>query len=99
MAVGRWWTGIMRKSTCMQRRIGRLAKGMEKPLYQGRAWHIAEELKTLARQHRRVAKELRQEAGYFESHQRRMQYLEMREEGYPIGSGMVESGCKQFRAR
>lgn len=77
----------------------RWAKEMEKPLYQGRAWRIAEALKTLARQRRRVGKELRQEAGYFQSNQRRMQYLEMREEGYPIGSGMVESGCKQFRAR
>ena len=28
-----------------------------------------------------------------------MQYLEFREEGYPIGSGMVESGAKQFKAR
>ncbi len=28
-----------------------------------------------------------------------MQYLEVREEGFPIGSGMVESACKQFRAR
>jgi hypothetical protein len=28
-----------------------------------------------------------------------MHYLEMREEGVPIGSGMVESACKQFRAR
>ena len=29
----------------------------------------------------------------------RMQYLEMREEGYPIGSGMVESEAKQYKAR
>jgi hypothetical protein len=28
-----------------------------------------------------------------------MQYLEMREEGYDIGSGMVESGGKQFKSR
>jgi len=77
----------------------RWAKAMEKPLYQGQAWCVAEKLKTLAPQHRRVAKALRQEAGYFQSHQRRMQYLEMREEGYPIGSGMVESGCKRFRTR
>jgi hypothetical protein len=28
-----------------------------------------------------------------------MNYLEMREEEWPIGSGMVESGAKQFKAR
>jgi hypothetical protein len=36
---------------------------------------------------------------YFRTHQRRMQYQEFREEGYPIGSGTVESGVKQFKAR
>lgn len=39
------------------------------------------------------------EAHYFREHQRRMQYLEFREEGYPIGSGTVESGVKQFKQR
>lgn len=28
-----------------------------------------------------------------------MDYLQFREEGYLIGSGMVESGAKQFKAR
>lgn len=77
----------------------RWAKGMETPLYQGHAWKVSAALRALAKRHRRVAKELRTEAGYFEHNQRRMQYLEMREEGFPIGSGMVESGGKQFRAR
>jgi hypothetical protein len=36
---------------------------------------------------------------YFHTHQRRMQYQEFREEGFPIGSGTVESGIKQFKAR
>ena len=36
---------------------------------------------------------------YFHTHKRRMQYLEFLEEGYPIGSGTVESGVKQFKAR
>jgi hypothetical protein len=36
---------------------------------------------------------------YFHKHKRRMQYQEFREEGYPIGSGTVESGIKQFKTR
>jgi hypothetical protein len=77
----------------------RWAKAQEKPLYQGQAWQVAEALSGLAKQHRRVGAALRTEAGYFKSHSRRMQYLERREEGWPIGSGMVESGCKRFRQR
>ncbi len=42
---------------------------------------------------------LRREAGYFREHQHRMNYLEMREEEYVIGSGMVEGGAKQYQAR
>ncbi|MBN1220899.1 MAG: hypothetical protein JXM69_18395 [Anaerolineae bacterium] len=38
-------------------------------------------------------------ANYFETHKRRTQYLELREEGYVIGSGMVESEVKQYKAR
>jgi len=38
-------------------------------------------------------------AHYFEDHQRRMQYLEFREQGFPIGSGTIESGVKQFKQR
>jgi hypothetical protein len=40
-----------------------------------------------------------QSASYFVSHQRRMQYQHVRAEGYPIGSGGVESGIKQFKQR
>jgi len=38
-------------------------------------------------------------ATYFERHQRRMQYLEIREQGLPIGSVTVESGVKQYIQR
>ncbi len=53
----------------------------------------------LSQKHPRCAEALRREAGYFPENHRRMHYLELREEGFPIGSGMVESGIKQFRAR
>src|SRR3989304_2315729 len=40
-----------------------------------------------------------QQAGYFANNQHRMHYLEMRSDGWLIGSGMVESGGKRFKDR
>jgi hypothetical protein len=59
-------------------------------LFQGAAASIALELECAG---------LPDQARYFRVHQRRMQYLEFREQGYPIGSGTVESAIKQFKAR
>ncbi|MGQ0603225.1 MAG: hypothetical protein ACT4QE_16195, partial [Anaerolineales bacterium] len=71
----------------------------ETKLFEGHADQIADCLRDAAKTHRKVADDLRREAGYFADNLRRMQYLEIREDGLPIGSGMVESGCKQYRAR
>ena len=68
-------------------------------LYQGHADQIAAQLIRLATKHPKQAKALSQEAGYFQNNHKRMQYLEMQEDGYPIGSGMVESAAKQYKAR
>lgn len=38
-------------------------------------------------------------AHYFDTHYRRMQYAAFCQQDYPIGSGTVESGIKQFKAR
>ena len=45
------------------------------------------------------AKGLVDDATYFVTHQRRMQYPAFRAEGFPIGSGATESGVKQFKHR
>ena len=45
------------------------------------------------------SEELLKEANYFKNNHKRMQYMETREDGFPIGSGMVESAAKQFKAR
>jgi hypothetical protein len=74
-------------------------KRAETKLYQGHAEGIAIELSEAVANHPEVAKDLLTQAGYFSKNKRRMQYLEMREDEYVIGSGMVESGCKQFKAR
>ena len=74
-------------------------KAHETLLFEGQADRVAETLTASAQRKRKVAKQLRQHAGYFRDNQRRMQYLERREDDYPIGSGTAESGCGQFRRR
>jgi hypothetical protein len=71
----------------------------QKALYQGHAARIAKHLRKKTTAHPELAEILEREAGYLEKHKRRMQYQEFREDGYVIGSGMIESGCKQFKAR
>ena len=69
-------------------------------LFQGQAEGIAQHLREEADQRSGAGSEaLAVEAGYFETHKRRMKYWEMREEGWVIGSGMVESGAKQYKHR
>lgn len=73
----------------------------EKLLYAGHANQVAQHLNTAQANaddplH---AEALRKAAGYFTNNQRRMAYLDLRNQGWPIGSGMVESGAKQFKMR
>jgi hypothetical protein len=68
-------------------------------LFQGRALRVARALESQAQQCPAEAERLQREAGYFHKNWRRMNYQDMREEGWVIGSGMVESGAKQFKAR
>lgn len=77
----------------------RWLKDRETDLFQGQADEIAREITHRAQALPSLQAELLTEAGYFEKHQHRMNYMEMREEGWLIGSGMVESGGKQFKAR
>jgi hypothetical protein len=68
----------------------RWLKTYKEHLYMGRIHTI------IAALHKQKRPDL---VSYFENHQRRMQYLEFREEGFPIGSGTVESGVKPFKQR
>lgn len=71
----------------------------ETTLYTGTVFHIVQELERAAQQHPKLAQELRTEAGYFRNNERRMNYQLLREDGWVVGSGMVESAGKQFKAR
>lgn len=74
-------------------------KRQEAALYQGHAARIAAELAHATPAKPELAAELQREAGYFRQHQQRMNYLEMREDNWVIGSGMVEGGAKRYQAR
>jgi hypothetical protein len=74
-------------------------KQHETLLFQGHADQIAQAIAELVEQKPAQGEELRQQAAYFEKHQHRMNYLEMRADGWVIGSGMVESGGKRFKDR
>lgn len=79
--------------------FSRWLNSRETRLFQGHAEGIAEELDKAAGQHPVHHDALSREANYFRSNQLRMNYLEMKEEEWPIGSGMVESAAKQLKAR
>jgi hypothetical protein len=74
-------------------------KQQETPLYQGHADAIAQTITEMAEEKPAQRDELLQQAGYFDNHKHRMNYLEMRAEGWVIGSGMIESGGKRFKDR
>lgn len=78
----------------------RSVENMKTDLYQGHAARIASQLEQQAPHLSgdRAAK-LLSEAAFFRNHHHQMHYLEYREQGWPIGSGSIESGCKQFQTR
>jgi len=74
-------------------------KQQELILFQGHADRVAQTITNLAEQKPGARDGLLQQAGYFANNQHRMYYLEMRADGWVIGSGMVESGGKRFKDR
>jgi len=69
-------------------------------LFEGQALHLAQTLQALAAgQTGGVRDDLLEQVTYFENNQHRMNYMELREEDWWIGSGMVERGAKQFKHR
>jgi hypothetical protein len=74
----------------------------EKRLHQLRHGQEQAALKTIAalQEPRREAKEIvRKEKNYFANQSRRMNYKEIADRGWPIGSGAVESACRQSQCR
>lgn len=73
-------------------------KSRELELWQGQIETIAITIEGLADklENEEDKNSLKTEANYFRTHRHRMQYQEFAEEGHPVGSGIVESACKQL---
>lgn len=61
-------------------------------LWAGKVTQVEAALKELNLDQEQWPDEVRQAPGYFAGNRKRMRYAEFRAEGYPIGSGTVESG-------
>lgn len=74
-------------------------KQQKTTLFQGHADRVAQTITNLAEYNPKSQENLLKQASYFTNNQHRMAYLEMRADGWVIGSGMVESGAKRFKHR
>ena len=68
-------------------------------LYQGHARQLADALEQTASDKPQHKEALKQEAHYFRNNHRRMNYMQLHEDRWLTGSGMVERGAKQFKHR
>jgi hypothetical protein len=90
------WTAAHLSDEQDATRMKRWVRRRQDELWLGHVQTVMAEIETLAKEQPAQAEALHTEAGYFANNIRRMQYQEFHEEGYPIGSGTVESGCKQL---
>ena len=67
-------------------------------LYAGETPEVVARLRALGIATPEVQESLEREVGYFEKHASRMQYKTFVENGYHIGSGLIESACKHVVA-
>ena len=65
----------------------------------GRIERIVVSLRLLERFHLRLAETLQREANYFEQNKERMRYPKFRKQGFFVGSGVIEAGCKTIIGR
>jgi hypothetical protein len=68
-------------------------------LDQGQIEKIVASLHALGRSHRGLAEMFEIEANYFERNKERMRYPKFRKQGFFIGSGVIEAGCKTIIGR
>jgi hypothetical protein len=81
---------------------GKAAQWVEERLHRlrhGREHSVLHEISALKDSRSQVGQIIRKEKNYFAGHAHRMNYEEIAARGWPIGSGPVESSCRQDQCR
>ncbi len=65
-------------------------------LYEGKTREVIEAVEQLKPRSEEAKTYVRQSLGYLKEHESRMNYGELRQQGYCIGSGVIESACKHI---
>ena len=68
-------------------------------LYQGQEQKVLKEISALKVSRSQCGQIVRKEKNYFAGQSKRMNYQEIADKGWPIGSGPVESSCRQDQRR
>ena len=95
-AVEHLWAAAHLAQDLDSAQLKRWVKGRKDELWLGHVQTVIVAIEALADDNPAQGVELDKQAGYFRRNARRMQYQEFHEDGYPTGSGTVESGCKQL---
>jgi hypothetical protein len=77
-----------------EQKVSRLVEKWTRWLENDKVLHIAREAKTMLPHHGPRRKSAKKEIEYFKNNADRMKYASFKKEGYFIGSGVVEAGCK-----
>ena len=75
-------------------KVERWVNATEAFLYAGDIQEVIARIRALGIGNASVVESLQTQAGYFQKHAHRMQYQTFVENGYQIGSGVIESACK-----
>lgn len=79
--------------------LGPWVEPMLHDLRHGREKRALERVARIKKRASRAGKTIQREQNYFVTHAERMNYQELAEQGWPIGSGAVESACRQKQCR
>jgi hypothetical protein len=79
--------------------LGPWVEPMLHDLRHGREKRALERVARIKKRASRAGETIQREQNYFVTHAERMNYQELAEQGWPIGSGAVESACRQKQCR